>query len=182
MSQLENKTIAIIATDGVEQIELTAPRKALEGAGAKTILISIKNKEIKAWDTSNWGDTFPVDKIISESTSDDYDGLLIPGGVMNPDKLRMNKDVVSFVRSFFAQKKTIASICHGPWLLVEADIVEGVKVTSYPSLKTDLLNAGAVWVDQTVVVDNGIVTSRNPKDIPIFNEKMIEQFSDSSRV
>lgn len=175
---LEGKKVAILATNGIEQTELTEPRKALEDAGAKTTLISLKPGEIKGWQHTEWGDTFPVDQLVDDANADDYDALLIPGGVMNPDKLRRNEKAVALVKKFFDNKKPIASICHGPWLLVEADVVRGRKVTSYPSIQTDLKNAGAIWEDTEVVVDQGLVTSRKPDDIPAFNQKMIEEISE----
>lgn len=175
-NQLAGKKIAILATDGVEQSELAKPRQALEESGAETQLISIKPGEIKAWNAGNWGDTFSVDQTVDNVDAEDYDGLVLPGGVMNPDTLRMNAKAVSFVRKFFDEGKPVAAICHGPWMLVEADVVDGRKVTSYPSLQTDLRNAGAQWVDEAVVVDQGLVTSRNPGDLPVFNDKMIEEF------
>jgi protease I len=175
---LTGKKIAILATDGVEQVELTEPRKALEESGAEAELVSIKQGEIKGWNHTEWGDTFSVDKFVDDVDAEDYDGLLLPGGVMNPDKLRMNAKAVSFVRKFFDEGKPVAAICHGPWMLVEANVVEGRRVTSWPSLQTDLRNAGAQWVDETVVVDQGLVTSRKPDDIPAFNDKMIEEFAE----
>ncbi len=176
--KIRGKKIAILATDGVEQVELTEPRKALDEAGAQTELISIKPGEIKAWNMKEWGDTFPVDRLVTDADSGNYDGLVLPGGVMNPDFLRVNADAVTFVKEFFGSRKPIASICHGPWTIIEAGQAKGRKMTSWPSLKTDLQNAGAEWVDEQVVVDNGLVTSRKPDDIPYFNEKMIEEFSE----
>lgn len=175
---LEGKTVAILATDGVEQIELTDPRNALEEAGAKTELISIKPGEIKGWNHTEWGETFPVDKTVEEVDASEYDALLLPGGVMNPDKLRMDMEAVAFVRKFFDEGKPVAAICHGPWMLVEANVVKNRKVTSYPSLETDLTNAGANWIDEEVVVDQGLVTSRKPDDLPAFNRKMIEEIGE----
>lgn len=178
--QLEGKKIAILATDGVEQSELKEPRRALEEAGAKTELLSIKEGEIKGWNHTGWGESFPVDALIMQVDPQTYDGLLLPGGVMNPDKLRMDEAAISFVRHFMFEAKPVAAICHGPWLLVEADAIDGRTVTSWPSLKTDLTNAGATWVDEEVVVDNGLVTSRMPDDIPAFNKKMIEEMAEGS--
>lgn len=175
---LTDKKIAILATDGVEQSELVEPRKALEDAGATTELISIKEGEIKGWSNKNWADTFQVDKAVDSVDASQYDALLLPGGSMNPDKLRINPKAVDFVRDFFEEGKPVASICHGPWMLVEADVVKGRKVTSWPSLQTDLRNAGAQWVDEEVVVDQGLVTSRKPDDIPAFNAKMVEEFAE----
>lgn len=176
MNELSGKTIAILATDGVEQSELTEPRNALDKAGAKTILVSIKEGSIRGWSMKNWGEEFPVDKTIDQVDATEYDGLVLPGGVMNPDHLRTNAQAVDFVRAFFDQGKPIAAICHGPWMLVEADIVAGLRLTSWPSLRTDIENAGGDWEDSEVIVDNGIVTSRKPDDIPAFNKKMIEEF------
>jgi protease I len=176
--QLNGKRIAILATEGVEQCELEQPRHALEQAGAETDLISPQGGEIHAWDSNDFGTTFTVDRSLEEANADDYDGLLLPGGVMNPDKLRMEKRAIEFVRAFFAAGKPVAAICHGPQLLIEAEVVRGRKLTSYPSVKKDLLNAGADWVDEEVVVDNGLVTSRKPDDIPAFNTKMIEEFAE----
>lgn len=175
---LSDKKIAILATDGVEQVELTEPRKALENAGALVELVSIKEREITGWNFSNWGDVFPVDRMVTDVSAADYDAVLLPGGVMNPDYLRVNQDAVNFVKQFFDEGKPIAAICHGPWTLIEADAVRGRRITSWPSLKTDLKNAGAEWVDEEVVTDQGLVTSRRPDDIPAFNRKMIEEFGE----
>jgi protease I len=175
---INQQKIAILATDGVEQSELTEPRKALDEAGAKTELISIKAGEIKGWNHTEWGETFTVDKLIDDVDASEYDGLVLPGGVMNPDKLRMNAKAVSFVKKIFDEGKPVAAICHGPWLLIEAGVVNGRKVTSWPSLQTDLRNAGAQWEDSEVVVDQGLVTSRKPDDLPAFNSKMLEEFKE----
>jgi protease I len=175
---LDGKRIAILVADGFEQVEMTEPRKALDEAGAKTVLISPAKGQVKGWNHKEWGDTFPVDQPLEEADPSDYDALLLPGGVMNPDHLRTNQLAVSFVRAFFDAHKPVASICHGPWMLVEADVARGRTVTSYPSIKTDLINAGARWVDREVAVDNGLVTSRKPDDIPAFNRKMIEEFAE----
>src|SRR5512133_1317934 len=172
---LRGKRIAILATLGFEQEELTSPKEALERAGATTEIISPSGGEIRAWNEKEWGDTFKVDRRLSQSDPNHYDGLLLPGGVMNPDKLRQDPEAVQFVRSFFEQGKPIAAICHGPWMLVEANIVCGRRVTSWPSLKTDLRNAGAYWTDEEVVVDNGLITSRKPADLPAFNKKVVEE-------
>lgn len=177
-SRLSGKRVAILATDGVEQIELTEPRKALDEAGAKTTLVSPKEGKIKAWKHDEWGDELTVDLPLSRASVNDFDALLLPGGVMNPDHLRTEKSAVNFVRSFFSNGKPIAAICHGPWMLVEAGAVNGRTVTSWPSLQTDIRNAGGDWVDREVVTDEGIVTSRNPNDIPAFNLKMIEEFAE----
>jgi protease I len=176
--RLNGKRIAILATEGVEQSELERPREALDEAGAETDLISLKSGDIRAWDEDDFGDSFDVDETINDVSADDYDALLLPGGVMNPDKLRMQPKVTEFVRAFFAAGKPVAAICHGPQVLIDADVVRGRKMTSYPSVKKDLMNAGANWVDEEVVVDNGLVTSRKPDDIPAFNAKMIEEFAE----
>jgi protease I len=175
---LSGKRVAILATDGVEQVELTEPRKALDSAGATTKVVSPKPGSIKGWNHTNWGDPIKVDVTLESTSPDDYDALLLPGGVMNPDHLRTNEHAVNFVRAFFEAGKPVAAICHGPWLLVEADVVRGRNVTSWPSLQTDLKNAGADWTDSQVVTDHGLVTSRKPDDIPAFNKKMIEEFAE----
>jgi protease I len=176
--QLSGKKVAILVEDGFEQVEMTSPKEALEAAGAKTYIVSPKADKVKGWEHTKWGQEFPVDVAIEQANATNYDALLLPGGVMNPDKLRTNKKAVQFVRSFFDQAKPVAAICHGPWMLVEADVVEGRMVTSYPSIQTDLKNAGANWVDQDVVVDRGLVTSRKPDDLPAFNRKMIEEIGE----
>jgi len=178
MQKLNGKRVAILVEDGFEQVELTSPKQALEEAGAKTHIISPKRDKVKGWEHTKWGQEFPVDVAIEQANASDYDALLLPGGVMNPDKLRTNQQAVQFVRSFFDQGKPVAAICHGPWTLIEAGVVNGRKVTSYPSIQTDLKNAGANWVDQEVVVDQGLVTSRNPDDLPAFNRKMVEEISE----
>jgi len=178
MSHLTGKKVAILVEDGFEQVELTSPKEALEEHGAQTYIISPKRGNVKGWEHTKWGEEFPVDVAIEEANANDYDALLLPGGVMNPDKLRTNKKAVQFVRSFFDQGKPVAAICHGPWMLVEAGVVNGRKVTSYPSIQTDLKNAGANWVNQEVVVDRGLVTSRNPDDLPAFNRKLVEEISE----
>ncbi len=175
---LKGKSIAIVVENGFEQVELTEPRKALDAAGAKTEIVSPVKGKVKGWNHGNWGDEFPVDRSIEEARSRDYDGLLLPGGVMNPDKLRRNEDVLNFVRGFFEEGKPVAAICHGPWTLIDTGKVRGRKMTSYHSIQMDLKNAGADWVDHEVVVDCGLVTSRKPDDIPAFNEKMIEEFQE----
>ncbi|MDB4911477.1 MAG: glutamine amidotransferase [Gemmatimonadetes bacterium] len=175
---LSGKRVAILATDGVEQVELTEPRKALDAAGAKTKVVSPKSGSIKGWNLTNWGDDIKVDVALDSTSPDDFDALMLPGGVMNPDTLRMNEDAVNFVRAFFEAGKPVASICHGPWMLVEADVVRGRNVTSWPSLRTDLRNAGANWTDSESVTDHGLVTSRKPDDIPAFSRKMIEEFAE----
>ena len=170
--------VAILATDGFEQDELFLPKEALEDAGAHVEVISLKKGEIKAWSKDNWGKNLKVDAIVSEVDPKNFDALMIPGGVMSPDKLRTDADAVNFVKSFGENGKPIAAICHGPSMLIEAAIVEGRSLTSYPSIRTDLLNAGAAWTDEDVVVDRGLVTSRRPADIPAFNAKMIEEFAE----
>jgi len=176
--QLNGKRVAILATDGVEQVELTEPRKALDQAGATTTLVSPKAGTVKAWQHDHWGDELKVDLALDQAKADDFDALLLPGGVMNPDHLRMNEKAVQFVKQIFQSGKPVAAICHGPWLLVEADVVRNRSVTSWPSLETDLRNAGADWTDQEVVTDMGLVTSRKPDDIPAFNKKMLEEFAE----
>jgi len=178
MAQLNGKKVAILVEDGFEQVELTSPKEALEAAGAKTYIISPKADKVKGWKHTKWGKEFPVDVGLDQAKADNYDALLLPGGVMNPDKLRTNKKAVEFVRSFFDQAKPVAAICHGPWTLIEANVVKGRKVTSYPSIQTDLKNAGANWVDQEVVVDRGLVTSRKPDDLPAFNRKIVEEIAE----
>ena len=177
-NELKGKRVAIVATDMVEQVELVKPRKALDEAGARTDLISIEPGEIQGFNHYDKADKFPVDRTIEEVSADEYDGLLLPGGVGNPDTLRMDENVVSFVRDFFEQGKPVAAICHGPWTIVDAGVVRGRTLTSWPSLQTDIRNAGGKWVDEEVVVDQGLVTSRKPDDIPAFNAKMIEEFGE----
>jgi len=176
-NDLKGKRIAILVADGFEQVEMTKPREALDEAGAETDLISPAGGEVQGWNHFEKGDKFPVDVELSDADANKYDALLLPGGVANPDQLRMFPEAVKFVKSFFEEGKPVAAICNGPWMLVEADAARGRAVTSWPSLKTDLRNAGAKWVDQEVVVDHGLVTSRKPDDIPAFNQKMIEEFS-----
>ena len=176
--RVSGKRVAILATDGVEQVELTGPRKALDDAGAKTVLVSPKEGKIKAWEHDHWGNELQVDLPLSNARADDFDALVLPGGVMNPDHLRSEPQAVRFVRDFVLSGKPIAAICHGPWMLVEAGAVRGRTITSWPSLQTDVKNAGGDWVDREVVTDEGIVTSRKPDDIPAFNRKMIEEFGE----
>jgi len=175
---LDNKKVAIVVTDGFEQVEMTEPRKALEAEGAETFIVSPKDDEVKGWKHTEWGDSFDVDIPIKDADADDFDALLLPGGVMNPDKLRLEPKVAAFVKRFFDDGKPVAAICHGPWLLIDAGVAEGRKVTSWPSIRIDLRNAGADVVDEEVVVDRGLVTSRKPDDIPAFNRKMIEEFAE----
>jgi len=175
---LIGKRVAILATNGFEQSELEDPRQALEEAGASTVVVSPEEDEIRAWNEDDWGDSVQVDESLSDADPDDFDALLLPGGVQNPDTLRTLPAAVEFVRAFFEAGKPVAAICHGPQLLIEADVIRDRDMTSYPSIKTDLTNAGARWTDQPVVTDNGLVTSRRPSDIPRFNEKMIEEFAE----
>jgi protease I len=177
-NELQGKRIAILATDMFEQVELVEPRKALDQAGATTELVSLEEGEIQGFDHYDKADKFPVDKTVEEASASDYDGLLLPGGVGNPDTLRTDENAVSFVRGFFEQGKPVAAICHGPWTLVEAGVVRNRTLTSWPSLQTDIRNAGGTWVDEEVHVDQGLVTSRKPDDIPAFNAKMVEEFAE----
>ena len=172
-SQLNGKRIAILATDGFEQVELTEPKKNLEKAGAKVDVLSIKEGDIKAWKSSDWGDTVKVDRLVTDAKPEEYDALVLPGGQINPDKLRMNKDAIDFIRQFAQSGKPTAAICHGPWTLIEADVVRGKTMTSWPSVRTDLKNAGANWVDREVVVDGNFISSRKPDDIPAFSDAII---------
>src|SRR3954464_4756615 len=176
-SNLNGRKTGILATDGFEQVELTEPRKALDEAGATTVVISPKSGEIKGWKFKEWGDTVRVDKILENANPNDYDALVLPGGVINPDHLRTEPMAVNFVRQFISTGGTVAAICHGPWTLVEAGAVRGKKVTSWPSLKADLKNAGASWVDQEVVTDGQFIFSRKPDDIPAFSKAIIEAVS-----
>jgi protease I len=176
--ELQGRKIAFLATDGVEQIEYTDPRKAVEEAGATAHLVALEPGEIQGFNHLDRGDRFPVDKAVAEASADDYDGLVLPGGVANPDALRADKDAVQFVRSFFEAGKPVASICHGAWTLVEADVVRDRTLTSWPSIKTDIRNAGGTWVDEEVHTDRGLVTSRKPDDLPAFNAKIVEEFAE----
>ena len=171
---LHGKKIAILATDGFEQVELTEPRKALDKAGATTEVVSLKSGEIKGWKFKEWGDTVKVDKTLDQAKVQDYDALLLPGGVMNPDHLRMEPKAVQFVKDFVGTGRPVAAICHAPWTLVEAGVVKGKTLTSWPSVKTDLKNAGANWVDKEVVTDGQFISSRKPDDIPAFSKALIE--------
>jgi protease I len=182
MKTLRGKRIAILATNGFEQAELLEPRKALERHGAKTQIVSPEKNKIRGWNKKEWGEEVAVDLPLDSADSDDFDALLLPGGVMNPDKLRSVPRAVEFVRQFFEAGKPVAAICHGPWLLVEAGAVRGRTLTSWPSLQTDIRNAGGNWVDKEVVVDGGLVTSRKPDDIRAFCEKMIEEITEGSHV
>ena len=177
-NQLEGKRVAFLFTEGVEQVELTEPLKAVRDAGAQADLISLEQGEVQMFNHLDKGDTIEAEHTVSDADPSDYDGLVVPGGVANPDALRMDEDAVRFVRAFFEQDKPAGIICHGPWVLVEADVARGRKVTSWPSLKTDLRNAGAEWVDEEVVVDNGLVTSRKPDDLPAFCAKVVEEIAE----
>jgi protease I len=171
---LQGMKVAILATDGFEQVELTDPKKNLESAGAKVDVVSIKPGEIKGWDKTDWGKSVKVDKSLDHVVASDYDILVLPGGQINPDKLRIEPKAVAFVKEFAESGKVVAAICHGPWTLIEAGVVKGKTMTSWPSLRTDLANAGANWVDQEVAVSDNIITSRKPEDIPAFSKKIIE--------
>jgi protease I len=177
MAELNGMRVAIVVEDAFEQVEMTKPRAALDGAGAQTVLISPGKDQVQGWNHHDKADTFPVDRKLEDANPADFDALLLPGGALNPDKLRMNAQAVQFVRSFAEAGKPIAAICHGPWMLVEANLVRGKTLTSWPSLQTDIRNAGGTWVDREVVEDNGLVTSRKPDDIPAFNERVIALFS-----
>jgi protease I len=176
--ELQGKRVAFLATDMVEQVELTEPWKAVQEAGATPELISLEEGEIQGFNHYDKADTFTVDKTVEEARADDYDALVIPGGVGNPDTMRADENAVELTRQFFEQGKPVGAICHGPWMLVEAGVVRGRTVTSWPSLQTDIRNAGGNWVDQEVVVDQGLVTSRKPDDLPAFNAKIIEEFAE----
>jgi protease I len=175
MENLNKKKVAILATNGFEESELKEPKKALEKAGAEVHIVSPESGTIKSWKDGNWSTEYTVDKILSEAVESDYNGLVLPGGVINPDTLRRNETAIDFIRSFFKNHKPVAAICHAPWLLAKADVLEGREITSFNSIKTDMINAGANWIDKEVVVDQGLVTSRNPKDLPAFNSKIVEE-------
>ncbi|MGH3022893.1 MAG: type 1 glutamine amidotransferase domain-containing protein [Gaiellaceae bacterium] len=177
-TELKGKRIAFLATDGVEQVELTEPWKAVEQAGGTPELISLAGGKIQGFDHHDKGDTFPVDKTVPDAEPTDYDGLVLPGGVSNPDILRVDAGAMRFVTAFFEQGKPVGAICHGPWSLVETGIVKGRTVTSWPSLKTDILNAGGTWVDQEICIDRGLVTSRKPDDLPAFCAKLVEEMGE----
>ncbi len=176
--KLDGKRIAFLAAEGVEQVELTEPWKAVEEAGGRPELISLESGEVQAFNHLDKGDTFEVDRTVADASPSDYDGLVLPGGVANPDFLRMDEQAVAFIRGFFEQAKPVAVICHGPWTLVEADVLRGRRMTSWPSLKTDIRNAGGTWVDEEVVVDEGLVTSRKPDDLPAFCSKLVEEIAE----
>jgi len=175
---LSGKKVAILVDEGFEQVELIKPRKALDKVNAETRIVSPQEGEVRAWNLKRWGKNLPVDVSLDSADPAEFDALLLPGGVMNPDKLRMNPKAVEFVKHFVDAEKPIASICHGPWMLIEAGAVQGRTMTSWPSLQTDIRNAGGNWVDQEVVTDRGVVTSRKPDDIRAFNAKMIEEFAE----
>jgi protease I len=179
--ELRDRKIAILATDGFEQVELTKPQQALKEAGAQVDVIAPEGQSIQGWNHHDKGDQISVDRQLGKANAQDYDALVLPGGPLNPDQLRTNDQAVQFIKAFFKAEKPVAAICHAPWTLIEAGAVKGRTVTSWPSLKTDLINAGANWVDQEVVVDNGLITSRNPDDIPAFNRKLIEIIGASER-
>jgi protease I len=174
---LDGLKVAILVTDGFEQVEMTEPRKALDEAGARTSIVSLKDGKVRGWKFTEWGDEFPVDVPLTQARPEDFDAILLPGGVINPDKLRMDENAVLFAQSFLDGGKPVATICHGPWTLIETGKVKGRRLASWPSLQTDLENAGAEWVDQETVVDGNIVSSRKPDDIPAFNREMISLFS-----
>ena len=175
------KRIAILATNGFEEVELSSPKEYLEQQGWKTEIISPENGTIKAWAKTDWGKDYKVDQIVTNVKASDYDALVIPGGVINPDKLRTNEASLHFIKDFFKEGKPVAAICHGPQILISANLVKGRKMTSYPSIKIDLINAGAVWHDKEVIVDRGLVTSRNPDDLPAFNKKLVEQIKEGKQ-
>ena len=176
MGKLDGKKIAFLAADGVEQIELTQPWEAVKEAGAEAELLSLEDGQIQGFEHLEHGEKFKVDRKVSDADAGDYDGLVLPGGVANPDNLRADEDAVAFVRAFFEAGKPVGAICHGPWTLIDAGVVDGLKVTSYTSIQADLRNAGANWVDEEVVVDKGLTTSRKPDDLPAFNAKIVEEF------
>jgi protease I len=178
-TELKGLKVAILVANGFEQVEMTEPRKALDKAGAQTELVSPEKEQVKGWNHTEWGDEFPVDVSLERSSPDEYDALMLPGGVMNPDHLRLKPEAIQFIRAFVTSGKPIAAICHAPWTLIDAGAVKGRRITSWPSLKTDLTNGGANWVDEEVVRDGQIVTSRKPADIPAFNKKMIEMFAEA---
>ena len=176
--RLTNKHIAILVTDGVEQAELEGPLQALKEEGAKAVIVSLHPGKIQGMNHADKGSQFEVDETLDQARVEDFDGLVIPGGLINPDTLRSTKEAVDFVRAFAQEEKPIAAICHGPWLLIEAGLARGRRLTSWPAIQTDIKNAGGQWIDEPVVVDNGVVTSRKPDDLPYFNAKMIEEFAE----
>jgi protease I len=178
MGKLDGKKVAFLAADGVEQVELTEPWDAVKGEGAQPELVSLEDGQIQAFNHLDHGDKFDVDKTVADADAGDYDALVLPGGVANPDFLRVDEDAVAFVRAFFEAGKPVGAICHAPWTLIDAGVVKGMTLTSWPSLKTDLSNAGATWIDQEVHVDRGLTTSRKPDDLPAFKAKIIEEFAE----
>ena len=182
MKSLEGKKVAILTETGFEEVELTSPKQALEEAGAEVHIVSPQKQRVKAWDHDHWSIELDVDKNIDDVNETDYDALVLPGGVLNPDKLRTNENAVKFVKDFVEAGKPVAAICHGPQTLIETGLLEGRTMTSYPAIKTDLINAGVDWVDREVVIDNGLVTSRSPKDLQAFNKKMIEEIKEGVHI
>ena len=181
MNDLKGLKVAILVEDGFEQVELVEPRKALDDAGAETKIVSPRSEKVRAWRFTEWGETLPVDVPLNSAKPQDFDALLLPGGVMNPDVLRTQPEAVAFVKAFFDAEKPVAVICHGPWTIIETGAARGRRIASWPSLKTDLRNAGAEWVDQEVVLDGNLVSSRKPDDIPAFNRNVIQLFSQVRR-
>lgn len=180
MSKLSGKKVAILTEDGFEEVELTSPKKALEEAGAEVQIVSPQKEKVKAWDHDHWSVELSVDVPLEKANVEDYDALLIPGGVINPDKMRVNQDCVDFAQQFLEEGKTVAAICHGPQLLIETGMLRGRNMTSFPSIRTDLENAGVTWADLEVVTDNGLITSRSPKDLDAFNRKVIEEIAEGA--
>jgi len=178
MPSLSNRNIAVLTENGFEEVELTSPVQALQQAGAKVSIVSPQKEKVRGMKSHNWSIEVPVDLNIADANADDFDGLVLPGGVFNPDQLRLNEQAVKFVKAFFEAGKPVAAICHGPQTLITADVIRGRTLTSYPSIKVDLKNAGAQWVDADVIVDDGLVTSRTPDDLPAFNQKMLEEFAE----
>lgn len=178
MATLTGKKVAILTEHGFEEVELTSPKKALEEAGAEVKIVSMQKGTVKAWDKDHWSIELPVDIALSEARAEDFDALLVPGGVLNPDQMRAQQEYVAFARHFLEEGKPLAAICHGPQLLIETGLLDGRHMTSYPSVKTDLINAGVQWEDKEVITDNGLVTSRSPKDLPAFNKKVIEEIQE----
>jgi protease I len=178
MANLKDLKVAILTENGFEQVELLSPKQAMEEAGVKVEIVSPQRGEIRAWDEKDWGITVSVDRQLDDANPEDYDGLMLPGGVLNPDKLRVNQKAVDFIRHFLESSKPLAVICHGPQTMIETGLLQGRTMTSYPAIKTDLINAGVNWVDKEVVVDNGLVSSRSPKDLEAFNKKLLEELAE----
>ena len=178
MGALSGKRVAILTENGFEEVELTSPKKALEDAGAKVDIVSPQKEKVKAWDHDHWSIELPVDVPLDKAAAEDYDALVLPGGVINPDRMRVNQDCVDFAQQFLEEGKPVAAICHGPQLLIETGMLRGRNMTSFPSIRTDLENAGVTWADTEVVIDNGLVTSRSPKDLNAFNENMIAEIAE----